>query len=448
MKVSVSDWSETQKKVTVEIPPERVQPQVERVYRDFSAKVRIKGFRQGKVPRSVIKGFYGKQIEAEVAQDLIDKTFSEALESQHIKPLAQAELESFSYHEDGGLLYTAIVEVMPTFEARGYVGMELKKPPFKPVDDAEIAGELERLRKERAEFVVLEGQAAEDGLTVICSLSPLDEGGEVVQDKVLRDVEVTIGMGEFHSELERSLIGLKADESRDVEVSFDETAPEPSWRGKRMRLRVSVGDVGRRTLPDLDDAFAKDVGYESLDTLRRDIQERLEKARVERQKDILRRQIETTLLEKHDLPIPEKTLAQMIERQISDVEMMLYRQGVRFPEDLFKTDKMRDSVRPKAERVVKLEMILDKIAAQEGIRLTDEEEREIVTSLARVLRIPEEEAEAKAKGSHLWERLTGEKLRAKVFDWIESHAVIVEAPPEERDTHREEGSATLEGEAR
>ncbi len=428
-KVSISDWNETQKKVTVELPPSEVQSEIDNRYREIAKTVKIKGFRPGKVPRSIIKSYYGKVIESEVAQDLINRTFSEVIEAHKIKPLAEADLENYEYREEGSFVYTVIVDVAPSFEAVGYKGMELKKPLYGPVDDDTILSELERLRREHASFEIIEDQAVEESITAIVDLKLVKEDGE--EELLLEDFTVTCGEGGLYLQIEKGIVGLKAGESKVFSVTFEDVAPREDLKGKTVNIKVEVKSVGKRVFPEIDDNLAKDYGYESLESLKEAIRNRIEEERKERTKAILLGQIEKKLLEMHNIPVPQKAVLGEVNSRINDLEIQFLRQGIQIPKDAFRNERFVANIKPSAEETVKLRIILEKIAEQEGISISEEDENEIIANLSKVLRMPESEVREKVKNTVVFERMKDNRLRQKVLEFIENNATIVEVSPEE-----------------
>jgi len=140
MKVSVSDLSPTQKKLQVVVPAEQVQPELDKRYLELAKKVRLKGFRPGKIPRGIIKNYYGKSIESEVSSQFVHSSYPQALEESSLKPLAEAEIEELSFADDGTFTYSALVEVCAPFVIEGYKGLEVSAEPI-VVTDAEIDAE-------------------------------------------------------------------------------------------------------------------------------------------------------------------------------------------------------------------------------------------------------------------------------------------------------------------
>ncbi len=435
MKVQVSDWTETQKKVVVEIPADRVKPEVEKRYKSVAKKVHIKGFRPGKAPLSLIKNLYGRVIEEEVAQNLINETFKEVLESEQIKPLAQADLEEFHYTEDGGLAYTTIVEVAPEFEVTGYKGMELKAPkPDKPIEEA-VQEYLDRLRAENVEYISID-ESLSEGLIAVLDAFLIDPAtGQIDMGNSIKGIESEIGSGDFDPNVERQLIGMKPGEKWIIEATFgEESAPVESWKGKTVKLEIHLREILKKELPELNDKFAKDLGFESLEELKQVTREKIERDREAFRREYLGRQIKQKLLETHNIPVPKKAVKSKVEEEIANLDLQLRRQGIRLPDSFLNSTESRERMEPEAEVEVKYELILDRIAQKEQITLSEEEEREIIDSLARMINVNTEDIRDKITQHPYFDKLKRYRLHSKVLDWVMENAVIVENADSESDS--------------
>lgn len=433
MKVSVSDVNAIQKRVTVELPAEEVKPELDELYRVYAGKVRIKGFRPGKIPRNILKAFYGKFIEDELAQKFIDRTFPEALEQEGVHPLAEADLEDFSYLEDGGFRYVAVVEVAPQFEATGYRGLEIKKPVYGPVTDEDVQKTLEDLRNERAELESVEDGIVEEGVVVLCDITPYVEG-RVDEERVEEDVLIAIGESSiYHPDFPRHLLGAKVGDTVEFTLTYthSDQTPNEEWLGKDITFYVDIKQISKKNLPTIDDDFAKGLGFENLEELKNALRERIERDQEGKIRALMREQIGKKLLELHDIPVPEKAVHSQTESKIRDLEMQYLRQGIKLDEETFRTPAIRRLLQPEAETTVKLGIVLDRIAEQEGIELTPEEEEEMYRNLAGVLKRELEEVKKQMAGSSLLEKMRTSKIQEKVYELIERNAIIQEVSPEE-----------------
>ncbi len=426
MKISVSDVNETQKKLIVEIPADVVQPEIDKKYRQLSKRVRIKGFRPGKAPRNVLKAYYGKAIDNEVAQEFIEKTFPDALEQEGIKPLAEADLENYGYNENGSLTYSVLVEVAPEFEPDGYKGIEIRKPPEKAVTEEDIENELTRIAESSANLEPVEDGEVQEGHVVTIDVTPYIDG-RVDEKYVQEDLLLEIGKDKlYHPEFGKQLLGAKVGDTVHFKLKYlsSEEAPNEDWVGKEVEFYVDIKNIARKELPEINDEFAKTLGLDSLEKLREEVRKRLEKELELESKKFIREQIDSHLLKSNDIPVPEKAVLQEMESEIKDIEMQLLRQGI---DHKIEDPKIRESFKPGAELSVKLRIIIDKIAEKENITLSPQEEEEVFSNLAQVLRVSTEEAKERFEKSSLLDKMKANKIREKVYEFIEEHAKFVDA---------------------
>lgn len=434
MKVSVSDLNPVRKRITVELSAEEVQPELDAHYRLYASRVRVKGFRPGRVPRNVLKAFYGKFIEEELAKKLIDRTFPDAVKQEDIKPLAEADLEDFSFLDDGGFRYAAIVEVAPEFEATGYRGMELRKPLPKPITDEDVEKALEELREQRVSLEPVEDSVVGEGLVALCDVTPYVDG-KVQSAHIGQDVLVDTSKdgGLYHPDFAKGLLGARVGDTVEFELEYthSDQSPTESWVGKRVKFYVDVKHLYRKVVPEIGDDLAKEFGYDNLEELKKALRERLEKSQEERVKSLLREQIDRKLLELHDIPIPEKAVLAQTESKIRDLEVQYLRQGIQVDEEAFRSPEIKRMFQPGAEMSVKLGIILDRIARQEGIELSPEDEEEIYSKVAQVLKRDVSEVKSQMAESGLVQKMKTNRIREKVYRLIEDNAVIKEVEPEE-----------------
>ncbi len=444
MKVSVSDVSATQKRLTVEIPAEAVQKELNKKYKELAKRVRIKGFRPGKVPKNILKAYYGKAIDNEVAQEFIEKTFPDALDKEGIKPLAEADLENFSYSDDGSLQYSAIVEVAPSFEATGYKEIELKKPESKEISEDEIEQELKNIAESNASLETLEDAEVEEGHVVTVDVTPYIDD-RVVEQYVQEDLYIEVGKDSlYHPDFSKYLLGAQVGDTCEFEITYatSDEAPTQEWVGKTVKFYVDIKNIAKKELPEINDEFAKTLGFDSLDKLKEEIRKRLEQQIKNDEKKYIREQIDAKLLESNDIPVPEKAVTKEIESEVKDIEVQLLRQGINHKID---DPSVRERFKPGAELSIRLRIIIDKIAEQENITLSPEEEEEIYQQLANILKISVDEARDRFEKSSLFDKMKANKIREKVYEFIEKNAKFIEASEEGEETGSETTNEKKEG---
>ena len=373
MKVHVEEISPIKKKVHVEVPEDHVAKEIDSFYDELKKKAKIKGFRPGKAPRSILERYFKDYTTGEVLQRLIQETFPKALSEVSCSPVAPPAFDPQELESGKPFRYAAIVEVKPEIKIEDYAGLNLEGKK-EDVGDEELEERLKSLQNLHAQlktisepreirtgdYVILDYDAKMDG-------KPLDEGKGI-------DVPVEVGSGRFIPTLEEKLIGLKPEEERNVDVSFPAGYAYKKWAEKTVSFHVKVKEIKEKILPALDEEFAKDLGgFDSLEALKVKLREDMQKAKEMALDRHLKDQIVDQLLQKNSFEIPPSLVEDQNQALVSEAKLRLASQGMNLKDMDISEDKLREDYRAVAERQVKTYLILEKIAGQEGISVSDEE---------------------------------------------------------------------------
>jgi len=373
MKASVEEISSIKKKVSIEIPEDQVTQEVESFYKDLGKKAKIKGFRPGKVPRDILERYFKDYIKAEVIQKLIQDTYPQALSEANLQPVSPPVVDPGEFENGKPFQYSAVIEVKPDIKLEGYTGLKIEGKK-EEVKDEEVGERLKALQNLHAnlkaisearpiqagDYVIIDYEASMDG-------KPL-EGGKAI------DFTVEVGSGQFIPALEEKLIGLKPEEEKEIEVSFLEDYGYKKWAGKTISFHVKIKEIKEKILPPLDDEFAKDLGdYASFEELKAKLKGEIEKEKelgLERQ---LKDQVVDQLLEANPFEVPDSLVEEQVKAMISDTKLRLAAQGVVLKNLSVSEEKLQEDYKVMAQKQVRTFLILEKIAGQEGIAVTDDE---------------------------------------------------------------------------
>jgi trigger factor len=382
MKVSVEEINSIKKKMNVEVPEEQVIKEVDSFYRELSQKAKIKGFRPGKVPRNILERHFKDYVKTEVIQKLIQESYPQALSEAKLHPVSNPLIDPGEMEGGKPFQYAATIEIKPEIKVEGYIGLKIegKKEGAK---DEEVEERLKNLQNIHAQLkTISDPRPIQPGDFVIIDYEasieskPLDEGKAT-------DFTVEVGSGRFIPDLEEKLVGLKPDEEKAIEVSFPEDYGYKKWAGKTLSFHVKIKEVKEKILPILDDEFAKDLGdYSSLEDLRLKLREEIEKDKkliLERQ---LKDQMVEQLLQANSFEIPESLVEEQTRTLVSDTKMRLATQGVDFKNLGVSEEKLQGDYREMAQKQVRTFLILEKIADQEGITVTDGEAEDRVREIS------------------------------------------------------------------
>mgnify|MGYP006282514435 CR=1 FL=1 len=428
MEVSVNEGSGLQRHVTVTVPAERVNRELDERLRKLARQVKLPGFRPGKVPLSVVESKYRDEVYGEVLNQLVSDTYSNALEERELTPVAQPDLEPGELKRDQDFSYTATFEIYPELEPGGYREMSLKRPTAE-VTDADIDQTIDRLREMRAEYVAVERAAAEGDKVLIDFRGTVD--GEPFEGGQASDYELELGGGRHLPEMEQGLVGAEPGETRTVDVPLPEEYPKEELAGKTASFEVTVKEVREKQLPELDEEFLKSFGVEDgqLETLRQDVKEGLEREIADRGREELRRQIFDQLVEANDFEVPEQLVERQLDR-IIESQKNQYRQQGMDPEALgLDSEEQRGQLRGMAATQVKVGLLVPEIAQTEEVEVSDEEVKQELQQAAEQYGPQRDQfLQWISQNPQQYQEFEGRALETKVIDWIIDNAQVSEEP--------------------
>jgi trigger factor len=373
MKATLEEISTIKKKVNIEIPDDEVTGEIDSFYEELRKKAKIKGFRPGKAPRSILERHFKDYVKAEVLQRLIQDTYPTALSEKDLHPVSDPVIEPGELENGKPFQYSATIEVKPEIKLEGYLGLKIEGKK-EEVKDEEVEERLKRLQELHAHLkTVSETRPIQNGDYVIVDYEAKMDGKPLEEGKAL-DFTVEVGSGRFIPALEENLIGLKPEEEKEIAVPFSEDYGYKKWAGKTVSFHVKIKEIKEKILPPLDDEFAKDLGdYSSLEELKVKLRGEVEKEKelaLERQ---LKDQVVDQLLQANPFEVPEILVEEQAKAYVSDTKLRLATQGMAFKNLGVSEDKLQEDYREMARKQVRTFLILEKIAGQEGITVTDEE---------------------------------------------------------------------------
>jgi trigger factor len=374
MKVQVEEISPVKKKLMIEVEAEQIKKEWDSVVRNLNKKVKLKGFRTGKIPISVLTKYYGPQIEEEVMSHIVNQTYPEALKESGVLPVALPELDHPPLDREVPFIYTALVEIKPEIPIFEYKDLEVKKTDV-VITDEEVEKRLEAVQLSHGELVSLkEERPLRKGDFAVIDYQSFD--GEVeIQGGAAKNFDLEVGGGFFNPDFENELIGLAKSEEREFDIKFPEDFGSPSLAGKTIHYKVTLQEIKKRNLPLLDDSFAQSLGKEfaSLDDLRKKIREDLEREETRKADLKLKENLVDQLLSRAEFEIPEALISQEGQRMLMRIEQDLSRQGLNWEKAGLEPTRLLEKFRPAAEKMVRKGLVLEKISALESLSISPEE---------------------------------------------------------------------------
>jgi trigger factor len=382
--VSSTETAEsTNREIQVEIPAEEVTRTTDSLVQKYQKLARLPGFRRGHVPASIIKQRFSEDIKSEVVETLVPRYFRQEAEKKGLVPVSQPRVSDLHIHDGEPLRFKASFEIMPEVKVEGYKDLRADKPET-TVTDAEVEETLNGLREQHAAFNPVEGRALADGDFAQVSLdgTPKEaEGAAKTQPVHMDEILVEIGGKSTMQEFTENLRGANPGDEKTFDVVYPEDYSDKRLEGKTFSYTVKIQAIKQKTLPELNDDFAKELGTEfaNIDEVKKRIREGMEADKKHRAEHEAKDKLLAELVKRHEFAVPESLVEHQIDVRLERGLRALAAQGMR-TEDMKKMDlnRLRAGQREQAVHEVKASLLLDKIADAEKIEVGDEEiDREI-----------------------------------------------------------------------
>ena len=426
MNINIEEISSLTRKITVTLPAESVQVKLDEAYDKLKKEVKLKGFRRGKVPRSIILKHFKGQVEAETSEKLVQDNYFAAIEKEGVDPIVHPDIKSVKYNDDGSFTFVAEVDIRPQVTLGQYKGLEVEKVNVE-VTDEEVQLELLEKQKSMAALRSVTDRPAASGDLVIIEFQGYHEGKEMAQVKN-DNLSVDVGSGEMDAAFEAMLVGKNREDEGAHEIDFPPMHPNPILKGKKVEFRFKIKDIKERVLADLDDEFAKDAGEEfnSLDDLKASIKERLSKMRKERAEGTTTDRIMQKLLDNHDFDVPARLVAFEVEQMIKQTEEQLEKSGMSLESAGLSKEKLVEQNAVVAKKRVQGDFILKKIAEVEDIKLVDEDMERGFKRIGDMYNMPVAKVKEFFQNRDDLLPFVNELLNEKILHFLRDQAVLVE----------------------
>ncbi|NVM20893.1 MAG: trigger factor [Desulfobacterales bacterium] len=446
MRVNVEDISTVKKVLYVEIPEEDVNQELDKAYKVLKSNVKIKGFRPGKVPRSILESRFKKDMHAEVSDQLIKNSYPEALKQTKLVPLGMPTIDRPDLGKGRPYHYSATIEVRPPVEDLNVKGLKLKEKVHN-VGDEEIQTQLKILQKRQAQLkTVDEERTAEIGDFVLVDYEGLKDGKPFEPAGKTENFLVEVGSGRVLEDFDRQLVGMKPDTTKEFQVRFPDDYYNKDLAGLDVAFKVTLREIKEEVLPDIDDEFAKDLGeYQTLDELKEGIRKELERKYEAQSKGQLREDIIDMLIEQGGFELPEGLILQELSAIVRDAEAAMAYRGISLEDSGQSAESLSEKYRPVAEKRVRQYLLFQKVIEQEGIALSDEVLDQTYEELAEATNQPVEAIKKiHENNKEAYEMFREKALEREAVKWIMENSNIerVEADGQKPEKAKPEGQET------
>jgi len=408
----------TKREIQVEIPAEEVIRETQTLIQKYQKLARLPGFRRGHVPASIIRQRFGEEIKSEVAEALVPRFFRREADKLGLTPVSQPRVTDLHIQEGEPLRFKASFEVLPELKVEGYRELRAEKPAIS-VTDEEVEQALKNLQEQHATFTSVEGRPLQDGDFAQVSFDGQPKAGEgkpVHMDDILVEIDGKNTMPEFTENLR----GASASDEKTFDVVYPQDFSDQRLAGKTLTYAVKVQAIKQKNVPELSDEFAKELGeFSNLADVRQRVRENMEAERKHAAEQDAKNKLIVELIKRNDFEIPEALLERQIDLRLDRGLRALAAQGMK-AEDIKKMDfsRLRAGQRDQALQEVKASLLLDKIAEEEKIAVSDQEIDQEVEALAKQSQQSPEAIRARLTRDGALDRIRNRIRNDKTLDFL------------------------------
>lgn len=368
--LNYEELSPVQKSIEVEIPAALLTREADRVTNEFGRQANVPGFRPGKIPASVVRTRFAKEIQEEVVSRVLTQSFRDAMQEKGLEPVGDPRLEHIDpFIEGAPMKFKAVFEVKPQISLGEYRGLEVEDPKIE-VSETDVDAMIERMRDQSSAYRIESERGLEDGDFAVIEIASTGE-----------DIEPKTDAGHFKMgedtplpELHDALRGKTAGETASFDKTYGEDAGQEAWRGKTVHHDVTLKEIRVQEKPDVNDEFAKSVGgWETVAQMREAIETDIRRHREVEAMRFKRNSAGEKLLAAHDFDVPETLVEEELGKSLNNYARYLVSQGVNIEQAEIDWRKMGEQFRPEAVKRVKRSLILEAIAKKEGLGVGDVE---------------------------------------------------------------------------
>ena len=393
----------------VSVPVETVRDAEDKAARKYATQARLPGFRPGKAPAAIVRKKFGEAIRQAALETLVQDAFKEVMEREKLQPASQPHVHDLHFHEGKPLTFELHVEVRPEVKLDRTSGFRVKRPE-QQVGDVQLQEQLDALRDQRATWAPVEEKPM-PGDQVTVNLATAEEGGAMSEGKEYR---LVIGEGQAIPAIEELILEAKPGQTIERPVKWPDDFPDEAQRGKTKPVRVQLLDVKRKSLPALDDAFARDVGdFDSLDALKTAVKTDLESHAQRDAESQLRQQLLDEVISANPFDVPEGWVSELSDAYLKQFQV---------PEE--ERPRFAQEFRPVAERQVRRDLVIETIAEREGLTATEADIDDRVAEVASKRGSNPSEVYASLQKAGRLREIERSITEEKVFTWLKERNTV------------------------
>ena len=409
MNVTVESTGALERRMRVEVPIERIENEVASRLKSVGKTARIKGFRPGKVPPRVVRQKYGKQVRQEVLGEIMQKSYTDAVMQQNLKPAGGPKIETEG-EDDKNFTYVATFEVLPEVQLKNLDKIKVEKPDVQ-IGDEDLEDMLLSLRRQRASWDEVDRKSGDGDRVIVDFVGTVD--GEEFQGGSGKEIPVVLGEGQMLADFEKGLKGMQAGEEKTIKVKFPKDYPAEELAGKKADFAITMRKVTEEVLPALDDEFAAsfNVTEGGLEQFRKDVRENMEREARQKVDADIREQVMNGLIEKNPIDVPQ---ALVHEEMHSMQHEAMQRMGI---EDHDQAPPM-DSFREAADKRVRLGLLLRQVIAENNITAGEDDMRARVEDMCAGYENSDEMVKMYMANPQVMQQIEPMVVEKKAVEWL------------------------------
>lgn len=414
LNITVQEGERWRRTLNVTVPAREVSAERKKIAQKLATRLKIPGFRSGRIPASVVEKRFGGALNQELLDQVVGDAYREALRVNDLQPISQGEVEDVTWEPEQDLVFSISFDVQPDFDVTRLGGFTVERPSVAVTED-EVDKVLARVREQQGAWAPAPEGAAEDGDLVSVTVTRLEDGEALGEPQ---DYDLHLGEGDAIPDVEAAIRTLAQGEEGTFTVTFPEDFPNEARRGEKEELNILLRERKVQELPELDDDFARSVGdFESLDSLRARIREDLEREAEQQAEGTVRGRLLDYILEANPFQVPATMVDRYVESMVGNVEDV----------DEEVLARAREQLGPEAERAVRRILILDRLGDTQNLRATEEEVDARVEEIAERSGSDVSKVYAELQKSGRLEEVERSLTEEKIFAYLKEQSTITDA---------------------
>ena len=433
VKVEIEKQKENEVKLKIEMDKLKVNSNLDKVYNDVSYRIKIPGFRKGRIPKNILNLHLGKEyFYDKTAEKLIPDCYLEAIKKSNIQPINQPEIKVIQIEEDKPLIFEATVQVKPEVKLGSFDKISIQKEDVK-VTASDVKNEIMRIQENQAKLNVVKNRKSKKNDFLVIDSEGYIEGKAIEGSKVEKQL-VQLGKNTA-SEFNDKLVGCSAGDEREIKILVPKDIKDKKIAGKEIRYKVKIVEIKEKELPELNEDFVKIVGnYKTLDDFKKDIKNGLEKQVEMVNKNNYERKLLEKVVDVCEAKVPKVLIERELEYMMKSLEDDLKAKDLSL-QDYYKSiktdeEKVKKEYEIVAEKRIKQELVLDKISQAEKIQVTEKEVKDKIKTIAKEMKQDPLKVEATFKKNNNLDGLKESIKREKIINFLNDKIKIVNSKKE------------------